>query len=81
MPKCSQCRYLVKEKSEYSDEYCEIFGYDKPEKYVAWKDEGCRCTKKMLSKLYQEILKTEAYYTKEAFNQLQNDLKELKEYE
>lgn len=66
MPKCRQCEYLVKEKGEYGDEYCAIFGYDTPEKYVAWEGEGCRCTKKMLKKFHEENLKAEEHYIQQS---------------
>lgn len=54
MPKCKSCKYLVREKGDYSDEWCHIFGYDTPDKYVAFEGEGCRCTQKFLKKLSDE---------------------------
>ena len=65
MPKCRQCEYLVKEKGEYGDEYCIIFGYDTPDKYIAWQGEGCRCSKKTLKKFCEENLKAEQRYAEE----------------
>lgn len=77
MPKCRSCQYLVREKGEYGDEWCHIFGYDTPDKYVAWNGEGCRCTQKFLKKLRDEIDKWSAEY----WNQVQKDLEVLREYE
>ena len=62
MPKCRQCEYLVKEKGEYGDEYCAIFGYDTPEKYVAWEGEGCRCTSKQLDRMFKRNIEIERQY-------------------
>lgn len=65
MPKCDKCQYLTYEGYEYKEYYCKLFGYDTPEKYVAWNGEGCRCTQKFLKKLSDENDKADAEYWKE----------------
>ena len=62
MPKCKSCKYLVREKGDYSDEWCHIFGYDTPKKYVAWNGEGCRCTSKQLDKMFKRNIEAEQQY-------------------
>lgn len=62
MPKCRECKYLIREKGEYGDEWCHIFGYDTPNKYVAFEGEGCRCTQKFLKKLYEEEVERDKRY-------------------
>lgn len=62
MPRCDKCQYLTYEGYEYKEYYCKIFGYDTPNKYVAWDGEGCRCTQKFLNKLYEEEVERDKSY-------------------
>ena len=51
MPKCEKCKYCITYSTESGwEQYCRWFGYDTPEKYIAYQGDGCKCNKRTFAK-------------------------------